>query len=286
MARDVLEADVPCLSHHGVTDPYLCNFTTKWQHTELHLQTSPEFGLKRLLADGIGDCYYLGKAFRNEAAGPQHSPEFLMLEWYRCGFSPQALMAEIACLVTTVLDAPQPESLTYHEAFLQYTGLDIWRAQRADIIAAMPAQPHFDISTQDDSDLLQMCFALAVEPHIGQIRPCFVTDFPLAQAALAKPNPDGLTAARFELYYRGMELANGYGELTDAAEQQRRFEADNAKRRHLGLPLIAPDTRLLKALERGLPECSGVALGVDRLVMLACGATDISEVQAFASNSL
>lgn len=277
--RGVLEADVPCLDTHAVTDPYLTNFECDWQGRKLYLQTSPEYALKRLLSEGFGDCYYLGKAFRNEASSPQHSPEFLMLEWYRVGITPALLMVEIAELLNCILGVDKTTSISYADAFEQYANIDIWQAEHEQLIAAFPGEPNFDLAAESRTDLIQMLFSILVEPHLGQEIPCFVYDFPLEQAALAKANYDGRTAQRFELYYKGFELANGYGELTDPTEQSNRFQSDIEKRSRLGLPQVAPDNRLLAALEDGLPQCSGVALGVDRLCMLALGLRHIDLVQ-------
>ena len=277
--RGVLEADVPCLDSHGVTDPFLTNFECDWQGQTRYLQTSPEFALKRLLSEGFGDCYYLGKAFRNEARSTQHSPEFMILEWYRIGMTPEQLMNEIAELITCVLGIDKTDSMSYADAFMKYANIDIWQATREQLIKIFPGECHFDLTLETDSDLLQMLFSILVEPQIGQEFPCFIYDFPLDQAALAQANEDGLTAQRFELYYKGFELANGYGELTDPEEQARRFGQDNNRRLRLGKKLIEPDVRLVEALKTGLPNCSGVALGVDRLCMLALGLEDINLIQ-------
>ena len=277
--RGVLEADVPNLDSHGVTDPYLTNFTCDWQGQTLYLQTSPEYALKRLLSEGFGDCYYLGKAYRNEARSPQHSPEFLMLEWYRVGMTPAELMSEISELLFELLGTTVTESISYADAFRQHTHIDIWQATQSQLISAFPGEPGFDLAAESRADLIQMLFSLLVEPNIGQHTPCFVYDFPLAQAALAQANDDGLTAQRFELYYQGFELANGYGELTDPIEQARRFDADNQKRCDIGLAQVEPDHRLLGAMQKGLPACSGVAMGIERLCMIALGVAHIQAVQ-------
>lgn len=278
-ARNVLEVDVPCLDLYPVSDPYLSNFVCQWQSTPLYLQTSPEYAMKRLLADGFGDCYYLGKAFRNEACSPHHSPEFMLLEWYRQGFNPAQLIAEITALLSAVLDVSSVSQMTYTNAFRTYADIDIESATTDELIRAFPGEASFDLHAESRDDLLQVLFSMLVEPHIGQDIPCFITDFPIGQAALAQANADGKTAQRFELYYRGFELANGYGELTDPDEQARRFHADNSKRRQLGIPEVDVDTRLLEALNHGLPPCSGVALGIDRLCMIALNLNDINDIQ-------
>lgn len=284
--RDVLEVDVPVLSQFGVTDPHLSNFVTPFtlgnKVTPLYLQTSPEYGMKRMLASGSGCIYYMGKSFRHEDAGHQHNPEFTMLEWYRIGFDDHALMLEVDALLQGILNTEPADKMTYHEAFLQFADIDINHANKDDLIAALAIDTHYDLSCESIEHILQLIFNLHIEPNIGGSRPCFVYDFPASQAALARLKADEPGYAhRFEVYYKGLELANGYWELTDPKEQAQRFAKDNRYRDKLGLPNTTIDTRLMAALNAGLPDCAGVALGVDRLIMLALGKKHINDVLSF-----
>jgi len=288
--RGVLEVDTPALSRATVTDLHLHPFVTEFagpgagQPLPLYLQTSPEFHMKRLLAAGSGAIYQLCKAFRNEEAGRWHNPEFTMLEWYRPGFDDDALMEEVAELLVTVLECPPPERLSYRQAFVNHLRLDPLETPLAELQrhAAEAANGDWPLSETDRDTLLQLLFSLAVEPNIGQQVPVMVYHFPASQAALARIDAsDPRVARRFEVYFRGIELANGFFELTDADEQLARFEQDNRRRAELGLVQQPIDHELIAALAAGLPDCAGVALGVDRLLMLALGAGRIDEVIAF-----
>ncbi|MCO7188639.1 MULTISPECIES: elongation factor P--(R)-beta-lysine ligase [unclassified Pseudoalteromonas] len=288
--RDVLEVETPSLAQASVTDVHLATFSTMFvgpghaAGTPLYLQTSPEFAMKRLVAAGSGPIYQIGKAFRNEESGRHHNPEFTMLEWYRPGYDEFALMAEVDALMQTILGCPKAESLSYQQAFIQHLGIDPLTASLNDLrhLACQRGHEHIAEQEQHRDTLLQLLFCMEIEPLIGQQAPCFVYHFPASQAALAQLNADdSRVAGRFELYYRGMELANGFNELTDAVEQSARFDEDNALRTAMGLAPVAKDTRFLAALAQGLPACAGVALGVDRLVMLATGKTQLKEVIAF-----
>ncbi len=291
--RGVLEVETPALSHHTITDVHLHPFEAAWlqadeagQGIPLYLQTSPEFHMKRLLAAGSGPIFQLGRAFRNEEFGRHHNPEFTMLEWYRPGFDHFALMDEMDALLQCVLGGDSAERLTYQQAFMRYLGVDPLTATMAQLRAVAPeSMRKWAAQEQDRDTLLQLLFAEGVETQIGQQVPCFVYNFPASQAALAKLVPeDPRVAARFEVYFKGLELANGFYELQDAAEQQARFEQDNLKRQQLGRPARAIDKHLIDALTSGLPDCAGVALGVDRLIMLALGADSIAEVLAFGAD--
>ncbi len=288
--REVLEVDTPSLSQASVTDVHLASFQTRFvgpgysQGIPLYLQTSPEYAMKRLLAAGSGAIFQMSKAFRNEESGRHHNPEFTMLEWYRPGFDHFQLMDEIDALMQTVLNCQSAERLTYQQAFTTHLGLDPLTASLEEL-KQLCSQHGFANISDDETDkdtLLQLLFSMKVETQIGQKTPCFVYDFPASQAALAKINKsDPRVAERFELYYQNMELANGFNELTNAKEQAKRFEQDNQKRQLMGLPKVDIDKHLIAALEHSLPECSGVALGIDRLIMLALNAKAIKEVIAF-----
>lgn len=286
----VLEVDTPAMSQASITDINLFPFVSQYVGPgaavgqSLYLQTSPEFHMKRLLAANSGPIYQICKAFRNEESGRYHNPEFTMLEWYRPGFDDVALMDEVAELLQLVLDCDVPSRLTYQQAFEQILQLDPLRADLEELKQVADAHGFTDIAASETckDTLLQLLFCMVIEPQIGQDAPCFVYHFPASQAALARLHPaDPRVAERFEVYYQGIELANGFNELTDAREQKARFAEDNAKRQATGKPVMPIDHLFLAGLESGLPECAGVALGVDRLIMLALGVEHIDQVIAF-----
>lgn len=294
-ARDVLEVETPVLGQGGSTDVQLVSLSTlartdKGQR-KLWLQTSPEFHMKRLLAAGSGPIFQLAKSFRDGEVGARHNVEFTMLEWYRPGFTLARLIDETTELVAHVL--PQPPGpvvhYRYRELFHRYlevdpftTSLETLRtlaAQRGN----MPAQA---LAGEGRDTCLDLLMGMVIEPNLGQQEISVVVDYPASQAALARRHQDAdgeWVASRFELYLNGIELANGYDELTDAEEQRQRFDDDNAERRRLGLPEVEVDVHLLAALEQGLPASSGVALGVDRLIQLALGKSRLEEVLAFST---
>lgn len=288
--RDVLEVDTPAMSHATVTDIHLHTFQTEFVGPEyangsrLHLMTSPEFHMKRLLAAGSGSIYQINKAFRNEENGRYHNPEFTMLEWYRVGFNHHDLMDEMDDLLQLVLKVGDAERMSYQNAFLSVLNVCPLEGSMNDLkeVAATLGLSDIAEPEEDRDTLLQLLFSIGVEPHIGQQVPVFVYDFPASQAALAKINPhDPRVADRFEVYFKGIELANGFHELDNAKEQLARFEQDNRKRLQMGLEEQPIDYHLIAALESGLPECAGVALGIDRLIMLALGEDHIDKVTAF-----
>ena len=288
--RNVLEVDTPLLSHGTVTDVHLAAFSSAFSHSEsgkpetLYLQTSPEYAMKRLLCAGSDSVYQICKAFRHEGAGRFHNPEFTMLEWYRTGFDHHQLMAEMDELLQAVLDTASAEKISYQDVFLRQLSLDPLTASVNELQQkAIECGLDMNGGLPDDVDtLLQLLFSLYIEPVIGAEVPCFVFGFPASQAALAKVNEqDPRTADRFEVYFKGVELANGFYELANAGEQRQRFGNDNAQRRSLGLPELPVDEFFLAALEAGLPDCAGVALGIDRLLMLKLGVSHIQDVIAF-----
>ena len=288
--RDVMEVETPTLSAASVTDVHLATFSTKFVgpgHAgglPLYLQTSPEFAMKRLLAAGSGAIFQLCKAFRNEEAGSHHNPEFTMLEWYRPGFDEFALMDEMDELMQLVLGVEPAERLTYQQAFINALAVDPLTADISTLQQLATEQGFADIAAHEThrDTLLQLLFCMKVEPTIGQEKPCFIYHFPASQAALAQIcQHDERVAGRFELYFKNMELANGFNELTDAKEQAARFKEDNQYREANGLKQVPMDERLIAALENGLPQCAGVALGIDRLIMLATNKQKIKDVLAF-----
>jgi lysyl-tRNA synthetase class 2 len=281
-----MEVDVPLLGNYSVTDPHMPVIRVESDDTSSprFLQTSPEYAMKRLLAAGSGAIYQLGKAFRSGERGSRHNPEFTLLEWYRPGFDDKALMAEIADLLAVTLGYQQCEYLSYRDAFFSVLGVDPHECALDELMEV--AKAHVDLQMQSDNrdDWLNLLLAEIIEPELGRDAPVFLYDYPASQAALARTDDDDhgvAVARRFELYIRGVELANGYYELTDAAEQAKRFAEENSLRGSLGKESRDGDPRLLAALSYGLPDCAGVALGVDRLLMLAAGASSIDEVLAF-----
>ncbi|MGB0466118.1 MAG: elongation factor P--(R)-beta-lysine ligase [Pontibacterium sp.] len=288
--RHVLEVETPVLSHCAVSDPFIDSIEALYATHEgaepdrLFLQTSPEYAMKRLLAAGSGAIYQMGKAFRNSEAGRRHNPEFTMLEWYRPGFDDNALMDEVEALVVPILSISAIERMTYAQAFQYYLEIDPFEASLETLIAL--TRQHMDIELQDeDRDTwLNLLMSHVIEPRMKDRQALFVVEYPASQAALAKVRPDAqgrLVAARFELFVQGMELANGYHELTDANEQKQRLLKDQQSRATLALPQRPLEMRLVSALEAGMPECAGVALGIDRLVMLALQAEHINDVISF-----
>lgn len=282
--REVLEVDTPAISHHGVTDRYMRSMTVGVSSTEQgFLQTSPEYAMKRLLAAGYGSIYQVCKAFRQDEVGAKHNPEFTMLEWYRPGFDHFQLMDEVFELITEVLGPKQRQDLTYQQAFIDYLGIDSLSIKDDELeqfarsnLGSLPEDLERD-------DFLSLLFEDKIEPQLGQQGAVsFIYDYPASQAALARISEiDPRVAHRFELYIEGVELANGFYELADSQQQLERFEADNRWRVENNLPEIAIDQRFIAALEHGLPECSGVALGLDRLLMIKLNTKDIQQVIAF-----
>ena len=282
----VLEVDTPMVVNAPVTDIHIhsaqVNLGPGAQHGYF-LHTSPEYAMKRLLAAGSGDIYQICHVVRGFERGRLHNAEFTLVEWYRLGFSLDDLMSEVDALVRALLGPVATgrgsERITYRDAFLRELRLDPFTASMEELHNAT-AKLGFKGAHRDE--LLDLLMGAVVGPRLGNNALTFVHAYPATQAALARLDPqDSRAALRFELYCDGIELANGFNELAAAAEQRARFEQDNAERRRMGLPVHAPDEFLLTALEAGLPECSGVALGFDRTLMLATGAQSIDEVLAF-----
>ncbi|HIF9371669.1 TPA: elongation factor P--(R)-beta-lysine ligase [Photobacterium damselae] len=288
--RDVLEVDTPAMSQATVTDIHLHTFKTEFvgpgfaDGQILYLMTSPEFHMKRLLSAGSGAIYQICKSFRNEESGRYHNPEFTMLEWYRPGFDHHQLMDEMDELLQLILGCQQAERMSYQQAFLNVLGVCPLEGSMLELKQAAAKLGLSDIAEpeEDRDTLLQLLFSIGIEGKIGQEVPAFVYDFPASQAALAQINPtDNRVAERFEVYFKGIELANGFHELANGDEQLIRFEADNHKRIEMGLEPQPIDMNLVNALRAGFPDCAGVALGIDRLIMLALGLKHIDQVTAF-----
>ena len=286
--RGVLEVETPLLASAPVTDLHLQALSCRYrgpgadEGRTLYLQTSPEFAMKRLLAAGSGPIFQICKAVRDGEAGRRHNPEFTILEWYRPGWDHHRLMAEVDDLLATILGTGAGERLSYGEAFKRYAGIDPHAESDEELRSRVRNFGVPSVGELGRDDLLDLVLTHRVESQLGHCQPTFIHDYPASQAALARVRPGRPPLAeRFEVFVEGLELANGYHELTDSAVQRQRFEADLEARRDGGLPEVPIDERLLAALEHGLPECAGVALGLDRLVMLAAGTREISDVVAF-----
>jgi lysyl-tRNA synthetase class 2 len=288
-ARSVLEVDTPALVRHAVTDRHIHSAQVQLpgHGAPLFLHTSPEYAMKRLLAAGSGDIYQIAHVFRGDEASRLHNAEFTLVEWYRCGFSMQQLMHEVAQLAALLLqlacDAPF-ECLSYQQAFQRAFDCDPLAASDTALRALALRQrldPQLAARCGRD-DLLDWLMGSVVGPGLGLDQLCFVHRYPASQAALARlDGDDARVALRFELYYRGIELANGFEELTDAGQQRERFQADRAQRLACGLPAPEIDQALLDALAAGLPPVAGVAMGFDRLLLLRSGERELAAVLAF-----
>jgi lysyl-tRNA synthetase class 2 len=318
-SRGFLEVETPILSHDAVVDRHLdplavTLFSDPRQPTvgqHLRLQTSPEFGMKRLLTtplpsgeggrrpgeglhDSVVGCaspdslltaiYQITRAFRGGEAGPLHNPEFTILEWYRVGDDYAAGMQLLADFASDILQLGPPERLTYRDAFLKFASIDPHSATNSELhqVAAFASTPHPKRKNNDRDELLDIILLCIIEEHLGQGRPTILYDYPATQSALARVRPgDPPLAERFELYINGIELANGYHELLDAETLRQRNKSNNQLRAADGKYTLPEDSRLLAAMEHGLPPCSGCALGFDRLLMVATGAKSIQEAMAF-----
>lgn len=292
-ARAVLEVETPLLGHGSGTDPQLDFFTTDYcspplKHT-LFLQTSPEFAMKRLLAAGSGSIYQICKAFRNGESGRFHNPEFTLLEWYRVGYGLPQLMDEIAELMTVLFagrKALNPaQRFSYQSVFQRYTGLNPLEFSRENYCAyardnGLPEA--VAMCGNDHSLWLDFIFSHRVQPHLGENEVCLVYGYPACQSSLARLNQDNPQITdRVELFINGIELGNGYYELTDAKEQDGRFDQEIAIRQQENRPVAVKNEQLVAAMEAGLPECAGMAIGLDRLLMLLANSASIDDVLNF-----
>ena len=282
--RDFIEVDVPVLATTSVTDLNIESISTTVSDSNCYLQTSPEYFMKRLLAAGSGNIFCLGKAFRNGEAGDRHNPEFTLLEWYRCGWDEHQLIEEVGELICSLIAGTAIEKFTYAELFQQHLQLDPHRAALSQIQQLAVEAGSSAWADESRANCLDLLFSVVIEPRLprGLV---FVCDYPACQAALAECYTDAeerTVSRRFEAFLNGMELANGYYELTSVQEQSKRFAEDQQGRRAAGKPEMVVDNNLLAALESGLPRCAGVALGVDRLLMQMTGATSIDQVLPFS----
>jgi lysyl-tRNA synthetase class 2 len=311
--RGVMEVDTPVIVNAPVTDVHIHSAEVRFPDDEramadatpaalparFFLHTSPEFAMKRLLAAGSGDIYQICHVARGLERGRHHNAEFTLIEWYRNGFTLESLMDEVDALARHVLGPVAisfaSEYVTYRDAFVSALGLDPLACPLRDLqaaahdlgfaLASAPNARHPNLADSTRDELLDFLMAAHIGPRLGRKALTFIHRYPASQAALARLDPtDPRTALRFELYCEGIELANGFQELASAAEQRARFEQDLAERNRRGLPTHGMDERLLAALAHGLPDCAGVALGFDRLLMLATGSTHIDEVLPFPTD--
>jgi lysyl-tRNA synthetase class 2 len=291
--RGVLEVETPLLSGAANTDPQLASFQTRYAGPgdaagrSLFLNTSPEFAMKRLLAAGSGPIYQVCKAFRQGEAGRLHNPEFTLLEWYRPGFDHFQLMVEVADLIGVLardhLPLEAAEWLDYGELFRHRLGVDPHTAPVAELEACARRFIALDATLSLERDgWLDLLMSHAIQPRLGQGRVSFVYHYPASQAALARIRPgEPPLAERFEVFLNGVELANGFHELADSSQQRARFEADLRQRQESGAEPVPLDEHLLAALAHGFPDCAGVALGLDRLLLVLAGGEALSQVLSF-----
>ena len=290
LERNVLEVETPLLSHACGTEPQLDFFTTIFEFAKpekLFLQTSPEFAMKRLLAAGSGSIYQICKAFRNNEVGRFHNPEFTILEWYRVGFDLNDLMDEVEGLFAELSEYKfeSPKRIFYAEIFEHYTGLNalVFSFETYSAFAIQhEIQEVITFCGKNHAIWLDYLFSFFVQPHLGENGLCLIYGYPACQSALARLNQDNsLVADRFEVFLNGIELGNGFYELSDSIEQNRRFNNEIQLREREDLPKVVKDKRLLAALKSGLPDCSGIAIGLDRLLMILVEAETISDVLSF-----
>lgn len=277
--RGLLEVETPLLCQHTVTDPFIDSF----QVGNRYLQTSPEYAMKRLLAAGSGPIFQICKAFRQEESGHQHNSEFTLLEWYQPGYNHFDLIKEVDALLQFILTSPPANIITYQACFESYFNFNPHTVSHHEIMTI--AQQHLNlnhIEQYSKTTLLQLLMAKKIEPHLGFKQPTFVIDYPIEQAALARcTEGNNPIAERFELYINGVELANGFHELNDPVQQRERFNQDLILRQQLNKTIPTIDERFIASLET-LPNCAGVALGIDRLIMQQCDCTQINKVISFA----
>jgi lysyl-tRNA synthetase class 2 len=282
--RGVLEVDCPILSARAAIDTHIDLIAALYRGKEKHyMHSSPEMGMKRLLADGIGDIYQLSHVFRDGEWSTKHNPEFTMAEWYRLGFNFENMIEETIQFIHLFLGQLPYRIVNYRDIFLQKTGIDYVTVSEQELLSYIQKQniPFYSTILQEGKDaLLNLILGSQIEPELGENELFVLAYYPSSQAALARKRWHGSeqVAERFEVYFHGMELANGFHELTDAQEQSQRFNEANIERLALGKETLPPDENFLKALEKGLPECCGVAVGFDRLMMLRQGRNDIADV--------
>lgn len=284
--RQVLEVETPALSHSASSEVHLQSMQVMAKDMPTaYLHTSPELFMKRLLAAGSGDIYQICKVFRAGEQGSCHNPEFTLLEWYRVGYDMQVLMQEVSELLTMLLPkviTQAPMYLSYSEAFMEFAQVDPFDSDADKLQQVFKQTTQQDVAGLNRQDWLDLILSVIVQPRLPKDRLVFITRFPAEQASLARlAKDDPSFACRFEVFANGLELANGFEELTDFNEQHTRIEAEQAKRQAEGLPCLPVDENFLAALQHGLPACSGVAMGIDRVIMLATQQNKIADVVSF-----
>lgn len=287
--HDVLEVETPLLCQATGTDPQLDFFVSQWQNgpqpKTLYLQTSPEFAMKRLIAAGSGSIYQICKAFRQGESGRFHNPEFTILEWYRLGFDLTMLMDEVSVLLHRLLPDLSIKKIEYRQLFQQYIQLDPLQFNRNSYRQTAEKLGFIDadrICADEHAIWLDFLFSHAIQPNLAKHQIDLVYGYPAVLSSLARLNEnDPRISERVEVFINGIEVGNGYHELTDAKEQGRRFQREISYRKAQQLPAVTADLNLLAALQNGLPECSGIAIGLDRLLMIICNTSSIDEVLSF-----
>lgn len=285
-SRSVMEVDCPLITAAASVDAHIDLIPTVHDNERRYLHSSPEYGMKRLIAEGIGDIYQLAHVFRQGESGNKHNPEFTMAEWYRMGITFEAMIAETLDFMRLFLGQLPAKTISYREAFQHFAGIDYVKCSVQDLEGYLQAKniPLYPSAVEEGKDaLLNLILGTVIEPQLGRKELCVLAYYPAAQAALAQTRQHGdeCVAERFEVYYHGIELCNGYHELVDATEQRQRLIAANQARIELGKEPLPIDEFFLASLERGLPDCCGVAVGFDRLMMLRHHKNDIAEVLPF-----
>lgn len=285
-SKGLLEVDCPLITTSASIDAHIDLIPTQHLSGKRYLHSSPEYGMKRLLTEGLGDIFQLAHVFRQEEIGVKHNPEFMMAEWYRLSFSFEEMVAETLDFTRLFLGPLPSRTLSYRDAFVHYVGIDPFTSdceQLLEVLKGHEVPLYQGAESETKDNLLNLILGTLIEPHLGENELLALAYYPASQAALAKTRsfPEGLVSERFEIYYKGMELANGYHELADAAEQRTRLNEANDMRASLGKEKLPIDEHFLAALEKGLPECCGVAVGFDRLMMLRHNASSIKQVLTF-----
>ncbi|MDP0561264.1 MAG: EF-P lysine aminoacylase EpmA [Candidatus Endonucleobacter sp. (ex Gigantidas childressi)] len=294
-SQRVMEVETPILSTSATVDVYIDSFHCDFQPIgklnpqTCYLHTSPEFAMKRLLAAGSGDIYSMEHVFRNGEIGVRHNPEFTLLEWYRIGMDQQRLMDDVASLLRSVSSFKEVKRCSYGNLFDEHLGINPYTVSDHALRCLVRQKVDSRLTECDRNDCLNLLFSTLIEPTLGTgdariLSGVFVYDYPACMSALAKVREDkngDIVSSRFELFVNGVELANGYHELQDSEEQLYRFKSEQRKRESRGLPIYPHDHRLINALVHGMPDCAGVALGIDRLLMLIMNRSEISDVITF-----
>jgi len=288
--RGVLEVDTPTISRFPAIDLHLDPLTvnTVSAGPVRYLITSPEYHMKRLLCAGSGSIYQICKAFRQDESGQRHNPEFTMIEWYRAGWDHWQLMDEVDALMQVLLRSTAADRISYDDMFQRQAGVDPFSLTAESFLSccekhALSPPGYLTGADGSNDDRLNFLMGALIEPSLGAERPVFVHSYPASQASLARINPENpQVSERFEVFYKGMELGNGFHELADAKEQASRFKKENRLREKIGKPPFPVDDAFLAALNHGLPDCAGIAMGFERLFMLAHGVNDIEDVIPFS----